>query len=176
MFVCFGFREKLEMSSFATRLNSILRPLSKQIYQTSNTTCTRNIIHPHSKLSYTTHIPTLTVSTVNNNKIYNACAGVYGTCAGVLQDIWESILWAAPKSRRSIAKRRFLRSTRRLKPRDDIEDCVVCGAKKLRGRLCKECFSHTMKLTKDIWKKEDKLTGKQGTQRRVRGRATTTDE
>lgn len=71
----------------------------------------------------------------------------------VLKDIWDGFLFAAPKKRRSIAKRRHLRKFKQLKPRNDIEDCVVCGHKKLMGRLCKNCFSWTMSLTEKVWEK-----------------------
>ena len=71
-----------------------------------------------------------------------------------IADIWNGFLWAAPKKRRSIAQRRHLRKFKELKPRDDIEDCVVCGHKKLMGKLCQNCFQWTMSLTEESWKKQ----------------------
>ena len=71
-----------------------------------------------------------------------------------LIDIWDGLLLAAPKKRRSIAKRRHLRNFKALKPRNDIEDCVVCGSKKLRGKLCQNCFQWTMSLTEKVWQKQ----------------------
>nr|XP_012560006.1 39S ribosomal protein L32, mitochondrial [Hydra vulgaris] len=72
----------------------------------------------------------------------------------LLENIWNGFLWAAPKKRRSISKRRYLRKFRELKLRDDIEDCVVCGNKKLMGKLCQNCFQWTMSLTEETWKKQ----------------------
>ena len=71
-----------------------------------------------------------------------------------ISEIWNGFLLAVPKKRRSIAKRRWLRKFKALKPRDDIEDCVVCGGKKLRGKLCHHCFQWTMSLTEKAWQKQ----------------------
>jgi len=71
-----------------------------------------------------------------------------------LIDIWDGLLLAAPKKRRSIAKRRHLRKFKALKPRNDIEDCVMCGSKKLQGKLCQNCFQWTMSLTEKVWQKQ----------------------
>lgn len=76
------------------------------------------------------------------------------TLKSIFSDIWDGFLLAVPKKRRSIAKRRHLRKFKALKPRDDIEDCVVCGGKKLRGKLCHNCFQWTMSLTEKVWQKQ----------------------
>ena len=76
------------------------------------------------------------------------------TLSQSITDIWNGFLLAVPKKRRSIAKRRWLRKFKALKPRDDIEDCVVCGGKKLRGKLCHHCFQWTMSLTEKVWQKQ----------------------
>ena len=76
------------------------------------------------------------------------------TLKNVLSQIWDGFLLAVPKKRRSLAKRRHLRKFKALKPRDDIEDCVVCGGKKLRGKLCHNCFQWTMSLTEKVWQKQ----------------------
>lgn len=94
-----------------------------------------------------TMAPLLTLPLVNNDIVFS-------TLTGMVSDIWNGLLWAAPKQKRSLAKRRWLRSFRRMEPRRDIEDCVVCGHKKLMGRLCKNCFSLTMSLTEEVWAKD----------------------
>lgn len=76
------------------------------------------------------------------------------TLKTIFSDIWDGFLLAVPKKRRSLAKRRHLRKFKALKPRDDIEDCVVCGGKKLRGKLCHNCFQWTMSLTEKVWQKQ----------------------
>ena len=122
-----------------------------------HTGCWRNITYQQ----YVWNVTPVTTQLVNNDIIFN-------TFTGMLSDIWNGVLWAVPKTRRSIAKRKWLRSFRQLKPRNDIEDCVVCGHKKLMGRLCKNCFSHTMSLTEQIWKEGRGEDGKYRKDRYVR--------
>lgn len=76
------------------------------------------------------------------------------TLKNFFSDLWDGFLLAVPKQKRSLAKRRHLRKFKALKPRDDIEDCVVCGGKKLRGKLCHNCFQWTMSLTEKVWQKQ----------------------
>ena len=73
---------------------------------------------------------------------------------GILNQLFDGILYAAPKKRRSLRVRRWKRKFRALKPRTDIEDCTICGHKKLMGHLCENCFSLTMKLTEQVWQKQ----------------------
>lgn len=96
----------------------------------------------------------------NNNTLADQVANIYNS-------IWDGLLLAAPKKRRSISKRRYLRKFKALKPRDDIEDCVVCGGKKLRGKLCHNCFQWTMSLTEKFWE-ERKQKGEYRKDRYVR--------
>lgn len=72
----------------------------------------------------------------------------------ILSELFDGILYAAPKKRRSLRVRRWKRKFRALKPRTDIEDCTICGHKKLMGHLCENCFSLTMKLTEQVWQKQ----------------------
>ena len=108
---------------------------------------------------YSSCIVPVTSELVNNN--------ILNQISDVISRLWDGILLAAPKKRRSIAKRRHMYKFKQLEPRNDIEDCVVCGHKKLRGRLCKNCFAWTMSLTEKVWQKQ-RETGENRKDRYVR--------
>merc|ERR1712136_324416 len=67
-------------------------------------------------------------------------SSMYTLFEAVMVDLRDGLLWAVPKNKRSLSKRRWLRRFRAIKPRKDIEDCVVCGSKKLIAHVCTECF------------------------------------
>jgi len=84
-----------------------------------------------------------------------------------LADIWDGVLNAVPKKRRSLQQRHWRNKFKALQPRNDIEDCVVCGHKKLQGHLCNNCFKWTMTLTEKLWQKKID-SGEINTKRHVR--------
>merc|ERR1712013_956160 len=119
--------------------------------------------------SFTTRLPdinkTLTINddttTTTTTATTTTIWGLSSIFESVVSDLRDGILWAVPKSRRSLAKRRWRRKHQALKPRNEIEECVVCGAKKLQGHLCTECFrgnSWVVGKLGDVAKKEKMST------------------
>ena len=114
-------------------------------YAPTSTTRLRDInilltINDDTTTTATTTTTTPTTPTTTVATLTTLTWGLSSIFESVLSDLRDGILWAVPKSRRSLAKRRWRRKHQALKPRNDIEDCVVCGGKKLQGHICTECF------------------------------------
>ena len=154
--------------------------ISRSSFATFNRTCSNNAILPGSAVKsvgiyneqydQTQPKANLLASTSVTGNLWRPSMQ-YGIILdytkGILEELWDGFLLAVPKKRRSLAVRRRRMRARRLKPRDDIEKCLVCGAKKLAGHLCKNCFDWTMKLTEEVWEEQRKL-GKLVEERHVR--------
>lgn len=110
-----------------------------------------NIISSSLKREFSYCLPAASVVANNDTLFTQVC--------NICNEIWDGLLLAAPKKRRSISKRKYLRKFKALKPRDDIEDCVVCGGKKLCGKLCHNCFQWTMSLTEKFWENQKQEGG-----------------
>lgn len=68
----------------------------------------------------------------------------------------DPFLWAVPKHRRSIYRRRIRRFGnldgfyKMLQPRTNIVSCVDCGSDKEAGRLCPVCYARVKKETQEM--------------------------
>ncbi|KAL7416429.1 hypothetical protein BDY24DRAFT_379725 [Mrakia frigida] len=59
----------------------------------------------------------------------------------LLQDLWETILRAVPKTRTSHSKKRRRATNKQLKDKLDITSCRACGRPKLSSSICPHCKS-----------------------------------
>ena len=64
-----------------------------------------------------------------------------------LQELFSTVLWAAPKKRTSHSKKRLRFTNKWLKPVHHYTFCSQCGNPKLLHVLCGHCFKETMKKT-----------------------------
>ncbi|XP_002740678.1 large ribosomal subunit protein bL32m-like [Saccoglossus kowalevskii] len=72
-----------------------------------------------------------------------------------IKSIFDGFLWAAPKSRRSLERRRTRRraTEKRLKSKPDIVACEVCGQPKLLYHLCGNCLEKVKAETEAVREK-----------------------
>ncbi|XP_077993823.1 large ribosomal subunit protein bL32m-like [Glandiceps talaboti] len=72
-----------------------------------------------------------------------------------IKSLWNGILWAVPKSKRSLERRRTRRRAfeKRIHPRQDIIPCEVCGQPKLMYHLCGHCVQKVRTETEAIREK-----------------------
>ncbi|KAL3893985.1 MAG: hypothetical protein SGCHY_005530 [Lobulomycetales sp.] len=62
------------------------------------------------------------------------------TLQGILHELWDGLLWAAPKKRTTHSKKRKRMAGKWPKPLLNLRPCPFCGSTQLMGHACRECL------------------------------------
>ncbi|PWN87661.1 hypothetical protein FA10DRAFT_255212 [Acaromyces ingoldii] len=84
--------------------------------------------------------------------VYGSESAPAAPATSLLEDLWDGVLRAVPKSKVSHSRKAMRSANKGLKDRTDLVHCASCGRPKLAHHICAVCYGEVSRIQKAVTK------------------------